>query len=247
MKQLKKIAFIFFIFVLAFQVPAEAKKKSSNIKVRIAVVDTHNGFAMVKSCEAIKAAGGTPVRIKTTKGSVESLNLDGLYLPGGPDIAPSYYGQKRKKGTVSSARCDKLQFKWLDRFVKAGKPVYGACRGIQVINVYFGGTLNQNIRGHTQTTHKVTTVKGTWCRMLLGKTQRTNSNHHQCIKKVGTGLIVCARKGRVVEAIRHKTLPIYGSQFHPEYRNPGNFGKKVMKYWVGICKRYKKMSMTPSS
>lgn len=72
--------------------------------------------------------------------------FDGLLLPGGGDVAPERYGEPVDPlcGTPDPA-LDELQLTVLDWFVKNEKPVFGICRGIQVINVYFGGTLIQHV------------------------------------------------------------------------------------------------------
>lgn len=71
---------------------------------------------------------------------------DAILLPGGEDVDPVRYGEDLHGAGTPNDELDTLQISWLDAFVKAGKPVFGICRGMQVINVYYGGTLIQNLQ-----------------------------------------------------------------------------------------------------
>lgn len=177
-------------------------------------------------------------------GSTFDVNLyDGLLLPGGDDIDPARYGQ-RQNGcnaiTSTTRAADKLEFNALAKFVKAKKPVLGICKGMQVINVYFGGTLKQNINGHRNGIyHYVKSIKGTPMYTTYSKYNgRINvmSLHHQCINKLGSGLVVTMRaeKDNVIEAIQHKTLPIFGVQWHPDimYNNGNDLGRKTIDLFI---------------
>lgn len=76
---------------------------------------------------------------------VSAADADALLLPGGGDIDPAYYGEAINGSQQIDRELDQLQFSALDAFVRNGKPVLGICRGHQVINVYFGGTLIQHL------------------------------------------------------------------------------------------------------
>ncbi len=154
-------------------------------------------------------------------------DFDGLLLPGGTDIDPMLYGQPNTTSMTPDRDMDALQMQMLDLFVHARKPVFGVCRGLQLINVYFGGTLHQNIAtakehwGPAKVTddqiHTSWAVKGSWLEKLYGERFCVNSHHHQAIDRVGNSLecIQFADDG-VVEGICHTTLPIYAVQWHPE-------------------------------
>ena len=204
--------------------------------LKIGVPGYKNSYTVKMACRALKKLGAVPIKITRRDYNVDTL--DGLFLPGGPDIDPKRYADVFRGAVGVRRKLDRLQFTVLDKFVRSGKPVFGTCRGLQLINVYFGGTLNQDIKGHRNVRHKVRNIKGSWCYSVLGKKTVTNSEHHQSVKKLGAGLVVCARKGKTIEALKHRSLPIYATQWHPEYR-PYKPGKKVLRYWLNICQMYK--------
>ena len=154
-------------------------------------------------------------------------DFDGLLLPGGGDIHPSRFGQEDCGSRNISEKLDELQLNVMDAFVKAGKPILGICRGIQVINVYFGGDLIQDLpdasfhigrEDEPDRIHACTAEEGSWLAKLYGTAFVHNSIHHQAVGRLGEGLIadgICPEDG-VVEALHHRTLPVYGLQWHPE-------------------------------
>ena len=151
---------------------------------------------------------------------------DGL-LPGGCDIDPVRYGEENQGSSKVMDDLDEMQLSMLDCFVKREKPVLGICRGHQLINVYFGGSLVQHLS--TADTHRDPTYKKdpvhpcaardqSWRARLSGNDFYLNSAHHQAVKRLGEGLIVdgwCSLD-HVIEAMHHAQLPVYGVQFHPE-------------------------------
>lgn len=145
---------------------------------------------------------------------------DGLILPGGGDISPRFYNEPDKHCEGVSFVFDQLEYRVLDAFVKADKPVLGICRGMQFINVYFGGTLFQDIDGHRMTDgglHKVITVPHASYARVFNHEMMVNSTHHQAVKTLGEGLEVFAKaEDGTVEGINHVNNKIIGVQWHPE-------------------------------
>ena len=172
-------------------------------------------------------------------GSIDKY--DGLLLPGGGDLDPSRYGESNTASRCIDNQLDTKQLKLLAKFVKAKKPVLGICKGIQLINVYFGGSLYQDVSGHMGVNHTVTCCKsGSLMEKLYGNSLTAYSSHHQAIKKLGKGLVVTQKCGNVVEAIEHKTLPIYGVQWHPDLMMNLNVGgkaqaQKLIRYYLKQC------------
>ena len=176
---------------------------------------------------AIEAAGG---RAFFSECGRCPPKCDGLLLPGGGDVAPWRYGPRNTASTGVDAARDALELGLLNRFVSVGRPVLGICRGIQVINVAFGGTLRQDIPGHSQSAgmdrvHH-TRVATSFLTDLYGYACVVNSAHHQAVERLGHGLraVQWAPDG-TVEALEHEKLPLWAVQWHPE-RLRGNFAKQ---------------------
>lgn len=164
--------------------------------------------------------------------------LDALVLQGGADVAPESYGQKPLKdewrGDVVR---DRYELALLRCFLAQKKPVLGVCRGAQLLNVAFGGTLYQDIATqcpaahehmdvelYDQFEHDVTFIQGSLLTELYPKAAqlRVTSIHHQAVAELGKGLVVEAVStlDGLVEAIRW-TGDAYarGVQWHPEFHH----------------------------
>ena len=146
---------------------------------------------------------------------------DILLLPGGGDVHPRFYGQALNGSSDLDDARDARELMLIGDFLRSGKQIIGVCRGLQVLNVCFGGTLRQHIEGHSQIDgvdrlHAVNTAPGL-LRELYGARCTVNSAHHQAVWRLGTGLqvLACADDG-TVEAIGHRTLPVFAVQWHPE-------------------------------
>lgn len=157
-------------------------------------------------------------------GDAETLarRADALLLSGGGDIHPSYYGgHMTGLDTGVDLQRDEREWELLQRFCAKKKPVLGICRGIQVIDVFFGGTLFRHLGTayvHENTIHTIVTSEGGRLRELFGKNLPVNSYHHQAIRTLGAGLHVAAVSDAdgVIEAVEHDTLPVLAVQWHPE-------------------------------
>lgn len=177
---------------------------------------------------------------------------DGLLIPGGGDINPRRYGQENRGSIMIMDALDDLQFAMLDDFVKSGKPVLGICRGHQVINVYFGGTMIQHLPtafrhfrelDEPDKAHGCIAEKGSWLEKLYSTEFVHNSAHHQAVDRLGDGLVVdshCLEDG-TIESLHHCALPIYGVQWHPERmclaleREDTVNGLPVLQFFCRIC------------
>ncbi|MFJ3058905.1 gamma-glutamyl-gamma-aminobutyrate hydrolase family protein [Herbaspirillum sp. NPDC087042] len=165
-------------------------------------------------------------------------HLDGLVLQGGADVSPQSYAQAATRPEWSGDRVrDMYELELLHEFIEAGKPVLGICRGCQLINVAFGGTLYQDIATDVPTaiphvndqydsnTHALHFPQGSSLASLV-KTENAlvNSIHHQAVRDLGRDLSVEAVSGpdQIVEAIRYRKAPfVMGLQWHPEFHRAG--------------------------
>jgi putative glutamine amidotransferase len=166
--------------------------------------------------------------------------LDGLVLQGGNDIAPQAYGEEAlDPAWAGDPVRDRYEIELIEAFVRAGKPVFGICRGFQLINVMHGGSLWQDLGSqrpvsiehralerYEQHFHDIEIVPGTRLATLYPGLQRARANsiHHQGIKQLAPGFVVEARcpDDGMVEAIR-RVEPgpfVAGVQWHPEFHGP---------------------------
>lgn len=182
----------------------------------------------------------------------EAIKCDGLLLPGGGDIDPVYYGEEMNGSDEPDRELDKAQRDILDAFVKAKKPILGICRGMQLINIYFGGSLHQDLvtrdihtrKNGNDSIHSVKSVgEGNLFEKLYGKIFNINSAHHQGTKKLGKGLKEVLRSDDgVCEALIHEELPIIATQFHPERmsykqrRDDAVVGEEIFEYFKSLLK-----------
>lgn len=159
--------------------------------------------------------------------------VDAVIIPGGLDIAPFLYGKEPhpKLGSTYPAR-DFFEYEIVKEAVKANKPVLGICRGAQIINAYYGGTLYQDLTEqypdksliqHSQSdkgsvpVHHVEIEKDSFLGKIFSKKAFVNSRHHQAIHTIGNGLKITAQaQDGVIEGIEHTTDPVLGVQWHPE-------------------------------
>ena len=150
--------------------------------------------------EAVIQAGGTPLLLPWNTGTGGLVALDGLLLTGGGDVDPRRYGHSPapETGGVDADR-DSWESELVHRALELALPVLGVCRGCQVLNVVFGGTLVQHLPDvstlphlvleRDSVAHDVQIEPGTQLFALEGKaTIGTNSVHHQAIDRVGAGM-----------------------------------------------------------
>lgn len=147
----------------------------------------------------------------------------GLLLPGGGDVHAYYFGGRpAPQDTVDSWR-DETELELLDAFAREGKPILGICRGMQLINVYFGGTLCQHLREeHQNGGHWISVKSETILSRLLGQTCFVNSYHHQGIRRLAAGLRASALTADgLIEGLEGEDGKFLGIQWHPERMMPG--------------------------
>ena len=174
--------------------------------------------------QTVRALGGRPAAVGA---DVDPRRFGALLLPGGYDVDPARYGRENVACGQLDPALDALQLAALDAFVGAKRPVFGICRGHQLLNVYFGGTLIQHLPQSARhkwdeatgadRAHGSEAAPGSWLAALYGASFPVNSAHHQGVETLGGGLVVDQRADDgVIEAMHHAALPVWCVQWHPE-------------------------------
>lgn len=207
--------------------------------------------------QAIWGAGGEAIFLPCNpdKSNVKQIvrMLDGLLAPGGHDIDPALYGEEMVEecGRIKLFE-DEYDMELVKEAVKQGKPVMGICRGMQVINALYGGTLYQDIPTqyseeifHTrlhpmeENFHTVDIEQESYLAKVLGETKevKVNTSHHQAVKDVADGFRVTAKApDGIIEAIENEDASILCVQWHPERLQDMEIYQKLMKDFVDRCR-----------
>jgi len=173
---------------------------------------------------AVTAAGAEPVDL--VPGTKALPDLDGLLLPGGWDVDPSFYGERRdEKLGETDPELDETELALFGQAREREIPVLGICRGQQVINVAMGGSLVQHLEGHEvrslgrrHLAHTIDVDPKSELGQAAGEHRvRVNSLHHQAIKRLGAGLQQSASgEDGTVEGVESDDGLIVAVQCHPE-------------------------------
>jgi putative glutamine amidotransferase len=204
--------------------------------------------------EGILAAGGLPVTLPLTAApEVIALLVErchGFLFTGGQDVDPKVYGERNEglTGEISQARDDQEKA-LLEAALAAGKPVFGICRGIQIINALLGGSLYQDLPrqlpgvlvhagdpGGPIATHEVE-LTGELSDLAGTETAVVNSYHHQGVRQVAPGLSVVARApDGLVEAVVRDGEPFcWAVQWHPECSLDDPLSQALFRRFVEAC------------
>ncbi len=194
----------------------------------MAVTYTPNGYV-----KAVQKAGGLPIVLPI--GSKELAKeyvsqIDKLILAGGQDVSPRYYQQTQTvQGSYLETR-DQFEIALMDEALKQGKPVFAVCRGMQLMNVYFGGDLKQELHSYTNITHMqapipkelpshdLMTKETSVLREIYGKKAAVNSFHNQGIHRLASDFEEAALcPDGLIEAIENKDRHLLGVQWHPDF------------------------------
>lgn len=209
--------------------------------------------------EGIRAAGGLPV-ILPLKADEEEIKqicgmCDGFLFTGGHDVDPALYGAERS-GQCGQPNHDRdfLEKRVFAYALQEDKPVFGICRGIQLINALCGGTLYQDLPTEYKGTkevehhmnppydipcHEVTILENTPLSMLLNRlTIKVNSYHHQAIKELAAALkpMAVSEDGLIEAVYMPDKKFIQAVQWHPEFIYlKDEDARKLFKSFVSAC------------
>lgn len=226
--------------------------------------DYRGNKSTIQSCGenylfSLEAVGAVPL-ILPIYDDPEALDryvglCDGYLIPGGIDVNPISYGETPHP-LLETTRLDfdEYQLHLIERMRVSKKPVLAICRGIQIVNVAYGGTLYQDVSLHGEGTmrhsqvditpggisHRVSIEGGSILHRLYGSELWTNSYHHQSIKDLGAGLRITARADDgIIEAVEATDHPyLHAVQWHPEsfFVRPDNYMLAIFEDFVKQCR-----------
>ena len=173
--------------------------------------------------EALEFCGGTPV---FSEHLPYAMDCAALLLPGGGDIDPGLYGQNAECSYNIDRTRDERELELIRQFTVTRRPILGICKGIQILNVAFGGDLIQDLetaQAHKweertgDKLHQIRAPEDSFLYPLYGGCFSVNSAHHQAVGRLAPGLAAAARaEDGVIEALECPEKNIYAVQWHPE-------------------------------
>lgn len=207
---------------------------------------------------AIEKHGGIARPLYPGAPSEAFRGLKGLLLTGGRDIDPIHYGEEEHETTDIDFERDELELPLCKQAMEENLPVFGICRGIQIMNVAIGSSLHQDIPSQftDHLTHKIIeNTDDSWhdiqiqpdslLNQITGETTtEVNSRHHQSLKVIGEGFTVTAQsKDGIIEAIEDTSKRfMLGVQYHPErmFKEPDSLelqehSAKLFTAFINAC------------
>lgn len=191
---------------------------------------------------AVERAGGIPVPGICPE---PDPSCDALVLCGGGDLDPALFGQENRGAHPPDRERDRAEMTLAEAYLTWEKPVLGICRGMQVLNVFLGGTLIQDLppawrdthQGEEDVYHSIRCRSGSLLERLLGPCPVVNSAHHQAVDRLGRDLKASAWAPEgFVEGFENNILPVLGVQFHPERLSGSGRGEGSALFdWLIAC------------
>jgi putative glutamine amidotransferase len=212
-------------------------------------------------CEGINNAGGIGLLLPVTQDTDELDDIiekcEGFLISGGPDVDAVIYGENNLpfNGEISPYR-DFSEIYLIKKAIELNKPIFGICRGIQIMNVAMGGTLYQDIHSqikdreilkHSQAapkwypTHKINIQEGTRLFEIFEKQSiGVNSYHHQAVKDIAPGFTISSRsEDGIIESMEYNNhIFAIGVQWHPELMwQEDNSFLSLFEEFVSCCSK----------
>lgn len=205
-----------------------------------------NKMMMMRSryFDYVTLCGGMPISLP----QYDDLNdikqiaevFDGYLFSGGDDVNPNIYNEEKidKCGFISDER-DYFEIELVKALIENNKPIFGICRGIQVINAALGGTLYQHYDGHQGTRHDVMISKDSLLYEIYKKDKiNVNSYHHQGIKQISDKLNIAAidESGKIEAICKSDCGYLLAVQWHPEvFDDDKSLSLILMKDFISNC------------
>ncbi len=194
---------------------------------RVLIVGNNETCRNANYFKAVEAVGLEAVQCNFDFPLEELASCDGVLLPGGVDLNPCLYEQENTASFDVNDTLDKIEYSVIKKALELNKVIFGICRGLQILNVYFGGTLQQNvahceihkcISSEEDRVHDTEVVENYFIHSIYkSKHIAVNSAHHQAVEQLGKGLIATQFScDGIVEALVHESLPVFAVQWHPE-------------------------------
>jgi putative glutamine amidotransferase len=198
----------------------------------------------------LQAAGASVVILPPDADNYEAISrLDGLVMAGGADIEPARYGEVHQEGTDKPrVERDASELGLYRAAREANLPVFGICRGLQIMAVAHGGSLHQHLPdlvGNTLhrdapgtfNSHGATFTPGSLIAGLVGATEvKVNSSHHQAVNSPGDLTVTGYAEDGTIEVCEDPSAEfVLGVQWHPEFSNDEQVSENLFRAFVKAC------------
>lgn len=217
-------------------------------------INDHRYTVNLEYVEALEKAGAEIVLLlPQSKEQLEKelIRCDGLCIPGGDDVNPKLYKEDNTFSKPIDQLIEQLDLDSIQFMYKQNKPIFGICRGLQILNVAFGGTLYQDINQQCPNSlnhsysfinqkplngHLIHVIENTQLSNLIQNQTEVNTYHHQSIKDLASHFIASAySEDGIIEAFESEN--IIAVQWHPERMTSINEFQNLFDYFVQKCKK----------